>query len=218
MKEGRNNTILLTVIGIATLLVAVAGATFAYFTAQTRYNDQSSTLIIKSGDSTSLALTGSYVKLENIYPKADAWDTKVISFKNDTKTGVTMSNDVNYTLYMNVQNGFSSGALKYTFTQVTGEENKVCLTKYGDAACAADQMVTTTDTNTDNLVPNVTEQTPITVTGTGEVTFGNGKFVEGTQQKAHIYLLTIYFPETGANQNADQNKTFTGTVSVKQAQ
>ena len=117
---------------------------------------------------------------------------------------------------MKVQNGFSSGALKYTFTQVTGEENKVCLTKYGDTACAADQMVTTTDTNTANLVPNVTEQTPITVTGTGEVPFGNGKFVDGTQQKAHVYLLTIYFPETGANQNADQDKTFTGTVSVKQ--
>ncbi len=216
MKEGRNNTILLTVIGIATLLVAVAGATFAYFTAQTRYRDQSSALIIKSGDATSLSLKGSYVKLANIYPKAEAWDTKVISFTNDTKVGTVMTNDVNYTLYMKVQNGFSSGALKYTLTRVTGE-TKVCLTKYGDASCAADQLVTTTDTNTANLVPEITEQTPITVTGTGEVIFGNGKFVEGTQTQSHIYLLTIYFPETGTNQNTDQDKEFTGTVSVREA-
>lgn len=215
MKEGRNNTILLTVIGIATLLVAVAGATFAYFTAQTNYNDLSSTLYIKAGDSTSLSLEGSYVELKNIYPKADAWDTKVIRFTNTTPEGTVMTNDVNYTLYMKVQNEFSSGALKYTLTRVTGD-NKVCLTKYGDASCAADQQVTTTDTNTGNLVPEINTATGITVTGTGEVTFGNGKFVEGTQQKSHVYLLTIYFPETNSNQNADQNKTFTGTVSVKQ--
>lgn len=216
MKEGRNNTILLTVIGIATLLVAVAGATFAYFTAQTRYRDQSSTLIIGSGDSTSLSLKGSYVKLKNIYPKAEAWDTKVISFTNETKVGTVMTNDVNYTLYMKVQNEFSAGALKYTLTRVTGD-TKVCLTKYGDSSCAEDQLVTTTDTNTANLVPDITTQTPITVTGTDEVIFGNGKFVEGTQQQSHVYLLTIYFPETNSNQNADQNKTFTGTVSVKEA-
>lgn len=216
MKEGRNNTILLTVIGIATLLVAVAGATFAYFTAQTRYRDQSSTLVITAGDATSLSLKGSYVDLKDIYPKAEAWDTKVISFTNDTKVGTVMTNDVNYTLYMKVQNGFSSGALKYTLTRVTGG-TKVCLTKYGDESCADDQLVTTTDTNTENLVPEITEQTSITVTGTNEVIFGNGKFVEGTQQQSHIYLLTIYFPETDTNQNIDQEKEFTGIVSVREA-
>ena len=216
MKEGRNNTILLTVIGIATLLVAVAGATFAYFTAQTRYRDQSSTLVITAGDATSLSLKGSYVNLKDIYPKAEAWDTKVISFTNDTKVGTVMTNDVNYTLYMKVQNGFSSGALKYTLTRVTGG-TKVCLTKYGDESCAEDQLVTTTDTNTENLVPEITEQTSITVTGTNEVIFGNGKFVEGTQQQSHIYLLTIYFPETDTNQNIDQEKEFTGIVSVREA-
>ena len=33
-NSGRKNTILLTVIGVSTLLVALVGATFAYFTAQ----------------------------------------------------------------------------------------------------------------------------------------------------------------------------------------
>ncbi len=214
MKEGRNNTILLTVIGIATLLVAVAGATFAYFTAQTRYNDTSSTLIIKSGDSTSLELLGSYVKLENIYPKAEAWATKVIRFKNNTNVDTTMTNDVEYTLYMKVNSTFSAGVLSYEFKRVTAED--VCLTNYGDTNCAADQLVKTTDTNTSNLVPDVSK-TPINVTGSEQtVTFGDGKFVDGSQQKLHVYLLTIYFPDTGANQNAEQNKTFTGQVSVKE--
>lgn len=218
MKEGRNNTILLTVIGIATLLVAVAGATFAYFTAQTRYNDDNSTLVIQAGNSTSMKLIGSYVKLENIYPKTEAWDTKVISFTNDTDPDIVMSNDVNYKLIMKYQSSFSEKALAYTFTRVTGEDNKVCLTKYGDEACAADQMVTTTDTNTDNLIPNTTGKIEIEHTGTSSQDLGIGKFVEGSQQKSHVYLLTIYFPEKGTNQNADQNKTFTGTVSVEVAQ
>ena len=34
MNENKSNTLLLTVIGVATLLVAVVGASFAYFTAQ----------------------------------------------------------------------------------------------------------------------------------------------------------------------------------------
>lgn len=33
MSEGKNNTVMLTIIGIATLLIAVVGATFAYFSA-----------------------------------------------------------------------------------------------------------------------------------------------------------------------------------------
>ena len=38
MKDNnKGTTILLTVIGVATLLVAVVGATFAYFTAQVKY-------------------------------------------------------------------------------------------------------------------------------------------------------------------------------------
>ena len=38
--DNRKNTILLTVIAVATLLVAVVGATFAYFTAQGGGSDQ----------------------------------------------------------------------------------------------------------------------------------------------------------------------------------
>ena len=45
MKEGNNNTVLLTVIGIATLLVAVVGATFAYFSAQLSGTENQSTMM-----------------------------------------------------------------------------------------------------------------------------------------------------------------------------
>ncbi len=48
--EKKNNTMLLTVIAIATLLVAVIGATFAYFTSQVGGEDRSS--ILKVGSAT----------------------------------------------------------------------------------------------------------------------------------------------------------------------
>ena len=49
MKEGNNNTVLLTVIGIATLLVAVVGATFAYFSAQLSGTENQSTMTLRNG-------------------------------------------------------------------------------------------------------------------------------------------------------------------------
>ena len=61
MNEQRNNGrgIFYGVIGVATLVVAIVGATFAYFTAQTRYTDESgSTLTIYSSNGTVNKLEG----------------------------------------------------------------------------------------------------------------------------------------------------------------
>ena len=45
MKDNsKTNTLLLTVIGVATLLVAVIGSTFAYFTAQVSGSEKTSTV------------------------------------------------------------------------------------------------------------------------------------------------------------------------------
>ncbi len=56
MKEGKNNTVLLTVIGIATLLVAVVGATFAYFSAQLSGTENQSTMTIQASNGGSSTL------------------------------------------------------------------------------------------------------------------------------------------------------------------
>ena len=51
MSENSNrkgNTILLTVIAVATLLVAVVGATFAYFTASVSGNESAKSVIVNA--------------------------------------------------------------------------------------------------------------------------------------------------------------------------
>lgn len=59
-EKGRNNTAMLTVIAIATLLVAVVGATFAYFsTTETNNTDVQVTATTKGADTFSASTSGS---------------------------------------------------------------------------------------------------------------------------------------------------------------
>ena len=72
---GKSSTILLTGIGIATLLVVVTGATFAFFAAQVKGADTATSVQIKAAaDGTAITMEGfDQVTLAGIYPKTDAW-------------------------------------------------------------------------------------------------------------------------------------------------
>src|SRR5574344_804552 len=64
MKDtNKTNTLLLTVIGVATLLVAVIGATFAYFTATLSGTESSTTITVGAGTLTISYANSSYVTL-----------------------------------------------------------------------------------------------------------------------------------------------------------
>ena len=67
---GKSSTILLTVIGIATLLVVVVGATFAYFAAATTGdNDATSISVQAAGEGTTITFDGGKTEVlaQNIY-------------------------------------------------------------------------------------------------------------------------------------------------------
>ena len=105
---GKSSTILLTVIGIATLLVVVTGATFAFFAAQ----------IKAAADGTTIKMEGfEQITLAGIYPKADAWvKDKEVSFtlpKVDQSTAVS-----SYSFDLVVtSNDFANDYLTFTFTK-----------------------------------------------------------------------------------------------------
>lgn len=71
MERGNGNTVLLTVIGVATLLVALVGATFAYFTANATSNSSQS-LSITTAAPVALVTedVGAAINLENAIPGA----------------------------------------------------------------------------------------------------------------------------------------------------
>ena len=65
----KKNSIFLTVLVVLTLLVAVVGGTFAYFTATIEGNDTASSIIVRTGSATTITYNnGQELKLENAVP------------------------------------------------------------------------------------------------------------------------------------------------------
>ena len=191
MKEGKGNTVLLIVIGIATLLIAVVGATFAFFTAQLSGQETGTTVTVSSGTIGTSFEGGAVINVGDIYPRTEVWLEK----KFNITTTLTDAAVLNYTLkFVITSNTFSSGALKYTFAVVSGE---------------------TTENTGDVIATAVSTQTNINTGNDFEITLGSGKFQGPTGGAAtHTYKISIFFPDTGSNQNAEQGKALMAYVDV----
>lgn len=80
--ERRNNTVLLTILSVATLLVALVGATFAYFTARVTDGDKGSSIIIQTATLSIIYHDGNNLTASGIIP---GWsDIKSIEIENPT--------------------------------------------------------------------------------------------------------------------------------------
>lgn len=117
---GKSNTVLLAVIGIATLLVVVVGATFAYFAAQVNGEDTSVLNITASDKGTEIEASGlEEVTVANVYPRPEPWVEKVISLKTSNYAQGT-SSTATYTFSMVVASNFVENDLQYTFIKQSG--------------------------------------------------------------------------------------------------
>lgn len=119
MNSGKGNMVLLTVMSIATLLVAVVGATFAYFGALIKGGEASPTFEITSG-----TLSTEFNGMANI--DAGFVNTgEVIGTKEIYVTGiVTGSNNFKYEVTLDViNNTYVDGELFYTITSVNESSN-----------------------------------------------------------------------------------------------
>lgn len=219
MKDNsKTNTLLLTVIGVATLLVAVIGATFAYFTAQVGGGETETTVKMNAGVlKINFADTNSVDSATGFQPTAAAVecpDKKVnettaylcdqsqysaVGTKTFTLTGTntTLASDnmkMPYTIKLVIsKNEFSTGALKYTLTGTKSSGS----------------------VGTNELV-NETDWVDIS-TGEQTITLGSGYFTSGTNI-LHSYTLNIYFPDNHIVQDIDKNKVFTGKIEVSTSQ
>ena len=202
MSEGKNNTVMLTIIGIATLLIAVVGATFAYFSAtltgtnnEKEYTVRSATVGTEFNGGTDITATG-------IYPKAEAWGTKTFSIKTTSTKGVSTKyrialviDDNDTTADATISDGaghikrFQANALSYTLTAI--EAN----------AATKGIMPTATETQIADPSQNIVF---------GEATiYGNDK-TEVTQ----TYTLSMFFKDTNEDQNANQGAQFKGHIEI----
>jgi hypothetical protein len=137
----KKNVVFLTVLAIATLLTAVVGTTFAYFTATVTGNTTATTTTVTSATLGVTYSDGADISATNIVPGWTA--SKTISVKNDSTVAVTY--DISWT---NLTNSFVQG---------------------GTATKTDDFVYTLTKTST-NGAANVTETAVPTVTDTKLIT------------------------------------------------
>ena len=205
----KKNTILLTVIAIATLLVAVVGATFAYFTANvTTSNEGNKTTTVKTAAMVNSNMNmGDKIDVTNALPGFKTVKTvQVTGTCQDgtttcTTTGATITitpnvtafgSDVKYTLYKRD----NTGADKNKEITCTNTNNA---TTSGNTA----QFSTTgTCTIPDGWTPVIAEAA---FAGTTPVT--HNLTVNGGMDET--YFLVVEYVNTGAAQDAQQGKSFT---------
>ena len=195
MEKERKNTVLLTVIGIATLLVAIVGATFAYFTAIVTTDETQSTIVVTSSNGgTSTFTGGDAITVNNIYPKGtldnNPWAQKVVTLHYENANAI---NPYTYQLKLHYTNTFAAGQLYYSFTNVTSyctDYTVTCASATGTATAATLSGGTTSGTI------GATASSPITL---GSVTIAANDQKNGGV--THAYVLKISYPDSGTNQN-----------------
>lgn len=199
MSEGKNNTVMLTIIGIATLLIAVVGATFAYFSAQVSGLDGQKEDVIKSATVGTTFNGGAEVTAANIYPKEEAWGTKVFSITSNSSTGVTTSYNISLVIDANdspdgvtPNKTFESGALSYT---LTGTES---------GASTAGTLA-----SSDGAITELSAGKSILL-GTATINGNAGKTV------TQAYELKFFFKDTGKDQNANQGAQFKAHIVISE--
>lgn len=198
---GKNNTILLTVIAIATLLVVVTGATFAYFAAVVRGNDTASSISITAA-STGQTLTlggGEQVNLTNIYPKGTAagseWVTKNISLSSNALEGNTGTSVYAFTMSVDKNTfDYKDGA-----TNVKDGTDNVKFSFTYDADSSSATFADDSTPSGTTLATAVSKQGAVIGTGT----------VKNNVANRVVYVLKVYYDNNESyNQNNGAQREF----------
>lgn len=208
MNEGKNNTVMLTVIGIATLLIAVVGATFAFFSAQlsgsdTEYKVVSATIGTEFTGNDEVVANG-------IFPQEAAWATKVFSIKSTSSLGV----ETKYNIALTVDANDVTEDATISSTGAAGGTIKAF------SANALSYTLTATETGANTAHPGTMPKTegqvkiadPTKTINLGQATvYGNGDTTV-----IQTYTLSMFFPRTDADQNADQGAQFKAHIAISE--
>ena len=233
MDNNKQNSVLLIIIAVATLLVAVVGATFAYFTA---YNSSGSTVTVntKTGSMNILFSDGddkATVSKTDIQPS-----NTVLVKKEFTITGnnITKTSSQTVTPEGNVTNGTETSMLmpfavklKYTTTFINNELHVlVKQTQMSndytqgvkDIADAPAQLKGDTKLNTyyDFTIGSGTTKGQET-TSELELVYGEFKDTSNAITNANVikFEVLIVFPDTGENQDDNKQAKFDGILQVE---
>ena len=162
-NNNKGNLILLTILSVATLLVAVVGATFAYFNVSMNGKDSETTIEVTNG-----TLSTEYVD-NSTFNFTGGTAGQLIASKTFTINGlITGSSNLNYQVVLKVNNNtYGEGQLVYA-------------------------VRSSNDSNNGTVIPNNEDRVSIPV-GTNNVIVGKGLFAGPIPNGAlHTYTIDIY--------------------------
>ncbi|MCM1053275.1 MAG: SipW-dependent-type signal peptide-containing protein [Ruminococcus sp.] len=229
----RKNTILLTVIAVATLLVAVVGATFAYFTATTTSTGQGgsttgNTAASANGATLTLSPTATPFVRQLDYPGGFAYvGAKVVATKAESSD--TNEYDLTYRVTYSISNSTKT-ELSYTLYKSSSEitNAKNCslqqLTNADDSSIPAGETrskYTCTGENTygtkiaSGKVAASTDGAAVTVTQTNETTDKqpSQELSTNTNTTTYYYLVIDYPNSDTVDQSDDQGKAINASIT-----
>ena len=205
--ENKKNTILLTVIAVATLLVAVVGATFAYFTAQGGSASKAD-VVVQTGKAGSSSL--GTLQAINIY--ADA--TNFAQGKGD-QTG-TSTGTVEWTAPTNVKGGEVAEAdrtMCYTATlEITNNTFVKSAANTTDAAELEFTAVKGSTTIIDKMDITTTKTNVQIPTTAGGTDYTHKLVADAGATVSDSWTLTVTLKNLGVDQNDNTGKNFAGAV------
>lgn len=203
MGEGKNNTVMLTIIGIATLLIAVVGATFAYFSAQVSGMNNEKEYTVRSATIGTTFDSGSEITAIGIYPKEEAWGTKTFSIKSTATAGVATK----YKISLVVEDNDAS-------TDPTYSDNGATIRRFQADALSYTLTAVESNAGTNGVMPTTSDETKI-ADPSKTIVFGEATiYGNGSQEVTQAYTLSLFFKDTGADQNANQGAQFKGHIEI----
>ena len=184
MENNRGQSIFLSVVGIATLLVAIVGATFAYFSISVKGNENASSIRVTTARVGGVTYdgTGAGMEVTNAYPGYTK--TKTFTVTSDANADATA--EVEYQIVLkSTEVGLSAAALaKHDFVY----------------------SLSSSDTGAATSVSN--QDMP---TSTADVVIGTGTL---TGSMTHNYSFTVTLKESSTDQNELQGLSYYGIIQI----
>jgi len=198
MENNRGQSIFLSVVGIATLLVAIVGATFAYFSITVTGNDTASSIRVTTAKLGGVTYSGNSDKIEatNVYPGWSAQKTFTITSDSTMDSDARIDYDI---VLRTTEDGLSSEA-------VTRAKNEFVYTLTGSQNNGGTGTLANVSTKT-----NMPTETSGTNNGPDTV-IGQGTLVGSSN--SHSYTFTVTLEETGSNQNDLQGLSYYGIIQI----
>jgi len=111
MDDSKTQSIFLSIIGIATLLVAIIGATFAWFSITVTGNENPSDIVITSGTLGQVSFVdGTNIEIQNLMPGVFTTKTFTVSQTDPSATG-----KIAYNIVLNVKSNTLSPSANNQF-------------------------------------------------------------------------------------------------------